>query len=234
MCYLIFKKATFAVVSLFIFSAATAYGYSVAEAESEFEKAWNNPNYTQVKLDDIPINETLACNYDLEKPVLFTRLLLWDVEAKKAWDPKTYIPYVVRKGSSWGKETFENGDEIFVRASEQRLWMTPALYGEVFEKVFLNHKEQKATFIGTDTLDDSDGKLIHAERKQPLFHVQHSVEGEEGHPFNVWRIVHLTPERDEELAQAIKKLNAPNRVPGFVEIYIEKDLQTKWAYKKPH
>lgn len=56
-------------------------------AEEVFEQAWNNPEYTQMKLDDVNINETLSRYYETPTPVNFTRQMLWDIESKKAWDP---------------------------------------------------------------------------------------------------------------------------------------------------
>lgn len=210
---------------------SSAYGSNVMEAEEEFERAWNNPHYTQAKLSDIPINETLTTYYETERPVHFTKEMLWDVETKKAWDPKTYIPYVVRAGKSWGRVQLDHGDDLFVRSSEQRTWLDREAYGEVFEKVFLNHKEKRATFLGSETLEDDQGNTLHAKRVQPLFHVQHSVAGDEDQPVNVWRIVFITKQFDEELSEAIHKLDNKKRLPGFVEIYIEKDLNTKLKHK---
>lgn len=211
--------------------ASSGYANAVLDAEKEFESAWNNPQYTQVKLNDIPINETLAGYYETDKPVHFTKKMLWDVEARKAWDPKTYIPYVVREGKSWGRVQLDNGDELFVRSSEQREWMDKNEYGEVFEKVYLNHKEGKATFLGSETLEDSSGRTLKVKRKQPLFHVQHSVAGGEENPLNVWKIVFITDQKDEKLIQQLLKLDAPQKLPGYVEIYIEKDLNTKITRK---
>ncbi|CRX37585.1 hypothetical protein [Estrella lausannensis] len=209
------------------FMGSTGYANAVLDAEKEFERAWDNPHYTQVKLSDIPINETLTAHYETDKPVHFTTTMLWDVEAKKAWDPKTYIPYVVRTGKSWGRVQLDNGDELFVRSSEQREWMDKSAYGEVFEKVYLNHKDKKATFLGAETLEDSSGRTLLVKRKQPLFHVQHSVAGSEDHPLNVWKIVFLTDHKDERLSEEILKLDTPQKLPGYVEIYIERDLNTK-------
>jgi len=213
---------------IFILSLFTFYfldGYAMNYAEEEFEQAWNNPAYTQIKLDDVNINEILSLYYETPIPVYFNRQMLWDVETKKAWDPKTYISYVVRDGNSWGREMLENGDEVFVRSSEQKQWLNREVYGEVFEKVYLNHKDQKATFIGTQCLKNWDDEYIDLKNQQPLFHVQHSVEGEENNPINVWRIVHLTEEKDQRFVEELKKLIDPTRLPGFVEIYIKNDLQ---------
>jgi hypothetical protein len=206
-------------------------GHASNYAEEEFERAWNNPQYTQAKLEDLNINDILDTHYDLEAPISFNRDMLWDVETKKAWDPKAYIPYVVREGKSWGRQTLENGDEILVRSSEQRQWLNKDVFEEVFEKVYLNHRDQIATFIGSQSLVDSDGVTIYVDNEQPLFHVQHSVGGEENSPVNVWRIVFLTSEYDSKFVEELTKHNNPTRVPGFVEIYIKKDLNTPFTHK---
>lgn len=200
-------------------------------AEEIFEQAWNNPKYTQIKLDDIDINETLSRYYITAIPVKFTRKMLWDMETKKAWDPKTYISYVVRDGKSWGREILPNGDETFVRSSQQKQWLNGEVYETVFEKVYLNHKDQKATFLGTQNLKDSSGEYLTLKNQQPLFHVQHSVGGEENSPVNVWRVVHLTEGKDQKLIEHFNKFNDPTKLPGFVEIYIEKDLKTPLSHK---
>lgn len=203
-----------------------------SSAEKEFERAWNNPKYTQIRLNDIDINKVLSHYYETSSPVKFTRKMLWDMESKKAWDPKSYIPYVVREGKSWGKEHLKNGDELFVRSSHQRQWLNPNEFAEVFEEVYLNHKDQKVTFLGAKRLKDSSGKILNIKERQPIFHVQHAVEGPEDHPKNIWRIVHLTEAQDQNILDAFEKLNIPTRLPGYIEKYIEKDLNISLSHKQ--
>lgn len=224
-------KTTYILSFLLLILYSSAAMANMNYAEDVFEKAWNNPAYTQIKLDDVDINATLTRYYETPISVNFTRKMLWDMETKKAWDPKTYIPYVVRDGKSWGRKILENGDEVFVRSSEQKQWLNGEVYEEVFEEVYLNHKDQKATFLGTQNLKDSSGKYLYLKNHQPIFHVQHSVEGEETNPINVWRIVHLTEGKDQKLIEHFKKLENPTVLPGFVEIYIEKDLQIHLSHK---
>lgn len=219
------------VVLLAFLSFSAGYIASENSAEVEFEQAWNNPQYTQIKLDDVNINETLERYYDTPVPVNFTRTMLWDMESKKAWNPKKYIRYVVRDGKSWGKKSLPNGDETFVRSSQQKQWLNPNVYEDVFEEVYLNNKAQKATFLGRTTLQDESGKTLQLKNQQPLFHVQHSVAGEENQPLNVWRIVFLTEGKDQNLIDHIKQLNDPTKLPGFVEIYIEDDLNIPLSHK---
>lgn len=204
---------------------------SMNYAEEIFTKAWNNPEYTQIKLEDVDINETLHTYYQTAVPVNFTRQMLWDMETKKAWDPKSYIPYVVKEGKSWGRKQLENGDEVLVRSSQQKQWLNSEVYEEVFEEVYLNHKDQKATFLGTQSVEDCTGKTIYLENQQPLFHVQHSVEGEDNKPLNVWKIVHLTKGKDQKLIEHFNKFKDPTKLPGFVEIYIQKDLKIPLSHK---
>ena len=217
-------------VLLLIFYSSVALA-NMNDAEEIFEQAWNKPEYTQMKLDDININETLSKYYKTPKPVNFTRQMLWDVETKKAWDPKTYISYIVKEGKSWGKKLLPNGDETFVRSSQQKQWLNREKYEQVFEEVYLNHKDQRATFIGTQNLKDSSGEWLHIKNQQPLFHVQHSVEGEEDTPINVWRIVHLTEEKDQKLIEHFNDFKSSTALPGFVEKYIQKDLHIPLTYK---
>jgi hypothetical protein len=200
------------------------------EAENEFEKCWQNPAYTQIKLDDVDVNQVLS-HYTTDKPVHFNQEMLWDMEIKKAWNPGHYIPYVVREGSAkaWGKhQCLSTKGVIFVRSSWQKQWLNPNFYEEVYEEVYVNSDEQRITFIGVTVLKGHPGKLVPS---QPLFHVQHSVVGSKDHPLNRWRIVHLTKRKDEYLIESFKALNDPTMLPGFIQIYIEKDLGVSLRHK---
>ncbi len=200
------------------------------EAQNTFNECWQNGSYTQIELKDVDVNETLS-HYVTEKLVQFNREMLWDMEKKKAWDPGRYIPYVVREGSSgsWGKQQCPiTGGEIFVRSSQQKQWLNPNVYETVYEEVYVNAKDKIITFIGTKTLPGRSGELTPG---QPLFHVQHSVGGSENHPLNRWRIVHLTEGKDERLAEYFKSFNDPTVLPGFIKVYIEKDLHVSIKHK---
>ncbi len=193
-------------------------------AEEKFENAWNNPAYTQIRLDDVDINKALNLSYHTESPVNFTADMLWDMETKKAWSPIHYIPYVVKEGRSWGKKKLENGNEYFVRISQQKQWLNNDVYEEVFEEVYVNHQDRKITFIGTNRVQDESGNYISFNNEQPLFYVEHSVKGTKDNPVNVWRIIFLTHKKEGKLIELFQKLNNRNILPRFVEIYIENDL----------
>lgn len=200
------------------------------EAQNEFEKCWSNPEYTQIILDDVDVNKTLSF-YITNKPLHFTRTMLWDMEKKKAWNPGNYIPYVIREGSaeSWGKKICPDTEgEIFVRTSDQKQWLNPNIYERVYEEVYVNEQEQLITFIGTKKLP---GRAEELKPQQSLFHVQHGVTGKENNPINTWRIVHLTQKNDFPLIEAFKKLNDPTMLPGFIKEYIEKDLNLTIQHK---
>ena len=112
---------------------------SFSKAEEEFEQAWQNPHHTPIELEAIDVNDQLQKYYVPSEPFRLSKPMLWDAEVKKAWDPRTYIPHVVREGKSWGRKTSENGEECFLRASQQRAWLTDA-YGQVLEEVYLSPK----------------------------------------------------------------------------------------------
>src|SRR3990167_7224644 len=202
------------------------------DAENEFEKCWNNPNYTAIKLDDVDVNRVLS-HYISEKPIAFTKTMLWDMERKKAWNPGQYIPYVVKAGSAkaWGKHPCpKTHGEMFVRCSEQKKWLEPNEYTEVYEEVYVNGEKQLITFLCVTQLSgDVDVKEIHP--TQPLFHVQHGAVGDEDHPRNTWRIVHLTKHNDSNLIEAFKKMNDATTLPGFIKAYIENDLHNRLQRK---
>lgn len=69
------------------------------DAENEFEKCWDNPKYTAIKLNGLDVNAILAC-YATSKNIHITKAMLWDMEKKKAWNPAKYISYVLQAGSA--------------------------------------------------------------------------------------------------------------------------------------
>jgi hypothetical protein len=89
----------------------------------------------------------------------------------------------------------------------------------------LNNSKQIATFIGTESYRDDKNQETTIISRQTLFHVQHSVGGEEDKPLNVWRIVHLTEGKNEKLMTELFKKVDHTKLPLFVEIYIEKELE---------
>ena len=197
---------------------------SFSEAREEFDKAWHNPIHTFIEPDPVDVNALLRTYYSTSEPVHLTKTMLWDAETKKAWDPMTYIPGVVREGSSWGRKSLENGEESFLRESQQRAWRTDS-YGQVLEEVYLSPKEQTALFLGRAEFLRDDGSPLQAGSHQPLFHVEHAVGGTDSHPENLWRILHLTTEGDDTLLeQHVAQTGTPEWLRTFVAIYAEKDL----------
>ena len=194
--------------------------------EEEFERAWTDPGNTRIELSPVDINLVLAGHYRTSEPLRFTRTMLWDMEVRKAFRPDLYIPSVVSEGSSryWRRKSEAGGAESFARCSRQRLWLEPSEHGLVLEQVFLNPARQSATFIGAAELLDGDGNLLRAGEGQPLFHVEHSVDGGELRPLNLWRIVYLTDRPEQKL---IERFTLAKEVwlREFVEVYIRRDLK---------
>ena len=201
--------------------------------EEAFERAWADPGNTRIKLSPVDVNQVLARYYHTNKPLRFTRSMLWDMEVKKAFRPDLYIPSVVSEESSryWRRQAAAGGAESFVRCSQQRLWLKPTEYGLVLEQVFLNPARQSATFIGTAELLDKGGNLLRAGEGQPLFHVEHSVDGDELRPLNLWRIVYLTHKPEKKL---IERFTLAKEVwlREFIEIYIRRDLKIELTRRK--
>ena len=197
--------------------------------EGEFQRAWDDPSNTRFEMPPVDVNRVLAEHYRTSEPLTFTRTMLWDMEVRKAWRPDRYIPSVVSEGSAhtWGRGSAADGTESFVRSSQQRLWLEPAEYGLVLEPVCLNPTQQRVTFIGAAELPDRDGNILRAGVQQPLFHVEHSVGGDESRPLNTWRIVHLTDRPDSRLVEPFKLLANEVWLPEFIEIYIRSDLNIK-------
>ncbi len=197
---------------------------SFSMAREEFDQASNNPDHTLIETAPVDVNALLETYYSASEPIRLTKTMLWDAEVKKAWDPMTYIPGVVREGSSWGRKPLENGEECFLRESQQLAWRAE-IYGQVLEEVYLNPREQTVLFLGRAELLTDDGSLLQAGSHQPLFHVEHAVGGTDSHPENLWRIVHLTSKRDDTLLEEhLAQTGTPEWLRRFVAIYVEKDL----------
>ena len=200
---------------------------SFSKAREEFDHACNNPNHTVIETAPVDVNALLQTYYSTSEPVRLTKTMLWDAETKKAWDPMTYIPGVVREGSSWGRKPLENGEECFLRESQQLAWRADN-YGQVLEEVYLIPKEQSVLFFGRAEFLRDDGSPLQAGSHQPLFHVEHAVSGTDSQPENVWRIVHLTSKRDEILIEKhLAQTGTPEWLRRFVGIYVEKNLGMK-------
>jgi len=209
-----------------------AEGTDLPPFETEFARAWDTPGHTRYQLPDTDVNKVLADRYATSEPLTLTRGMLWDMEARKAASPGSYIPYVVRAGSdrSWSRHPGDGG-EYLDRCSMQRLWLHPQRYELILERAFLNHDEQKVTFLGVPELAGPGGTLLRAGTGQPLFHVEHAVGGTESQPLNRWRIVHLTDARDQRLTAVFRPMGASPWLAEHTEIYIRDTLGIQLARK---
>jgi NAD(P)H-dependent FMN reductase len=194
---------------------------SFAKAREEFDQAWNNPKHTRIELEATDVNDALEKYFSASAPVRFTKPMLWDAVARKFWDPRTYIPFVVREGRAWGRKTLENGEECFLRASQQRAWKDGDVFGQVLEEIYLSAGDHSVLGLGRAKFLGEDGAPLEAGSHQPLFHVEHAIGGTEARPLNLWRIVHLTTEQDDTLKAG------DGWVGEFVAIYVEKHLGIK-------
>jgi hypothetical protein len=197
--------------------------------EREFERAWADSRYTRTEPGPIDVNEKIQQFFRTSKPLTFTRTMMWDNEVRKGWRPDIYIASAIRPGSvrSWGGTHSADGLETFARVSMQRQWLMPEEYGCVVERVRAYHKKQKIVFIGTSELRDDSGTLVRADTKQPLFYIEHWVEGTENQPVAKWRTVHLTEQPNPLIPETMKQFLKSWPTPGFPEfipIYITRDL----------
>ncbi|MCZ6828424.1 MAG: hypothetical protein O7F73_02330, partial [Gammaproteobacteria bacterium] len=101
------------------------------------------------------------------------------------------------------------------------------LYGLVLEQVYLNPTQQKVAFIGAAEIPDLDRNLLRAGAGQPLFHVEHSIDGDESQPLNRWRIAHLTNKLKQGLTERFTLMANDVWLPEFIEIYIRNDLNIR-------
>src|SRR5438445_10254109 len=144
-----------------------------ADAEAEFERAWADPSHTPFELPAVNVNKVLSERYTVSPPTKFTRTALWDMETKKAWDPKSYIPYVVSSGHSWGRRELSVNCERFYRSSIQLGWITEER-GLVLEDVFIDRTQRKSWLMGRGKMSSDNGEHLPASSSQPLFHVEHT------------------------------------------------------------
>jgi hypothetical protein len=194
-----------------------------ADAAEEFAQAWRNPRHTRVTLPPVDINKVLAERYRMDKPIRVSRDMVWDMELKKSWDPRTYISYVVSQGESWGRHRNEDGSEHFCRSTIQRAWIDDRR-GLVLEEVYINHQERRILFLGRSEMVTEGGEHIHSDGFQPLFHVEHGAGGSDTAPLNMWRIVLLTESEDRRFMAPFEEMIRNGLLPGFLEIYIHRDL----------
>ncbi len=201
--------------------------------EAVFAVAWNSEGYTSIEFDPLDVNQILADDYESVEGLALNSAQLWDMEVRKAFRPDLFIPGMIRSGTarSWGRRELENGDEVFIRVSEQRLWLQPDSFGVVIEACYLNHASQQVTFIGLSEIEDDEGQTIVASPEQPLFHVVHGVSGAEDAPLNTWRIVHLASDENGELARRFKQISQASGLPEYVERYIEDVLKISLTRK---
>jgi hypothetical protein len=198
--------------------------FTFERAKQEFRNAWHNPSYTHVELPPVDVNRVLRERYTVEPAgTTMTLTQLWEMEKKKAWDPATYIPYVVSRARSWGRHSLEEGCERFFRTSDQVDWID-SNRGEVIEDVSISHKERRIFFLGKPQIVDDRGETIRAGDIQPLFYVEHAAEGSEERPLNIWRIVVLTEREDDRFKKPFEKMVAAGYLPGFVEEYMRRDM----------
>jgi hypothetical protein len=212
-------------------SSAADSGITFESAEREYREAWNNPSYTRFELPPVNVNKVLKDRYWVSPNKRITRSMIWDMESKKAWDPLSYIPYVVSEARSWGRNKLQDGSNRFCRSSLQCGWITPEK-GWVLEDVFVSPAKQAIFFFGRERMSGEDGNELQATKFQPIFHVAHGVGGSEDEPLNLWSIVLLTPEPDVRYLAPFEQMVSAGLLPGFIEIYIQRDLGMRLASRR--
>jgi hypothetical protein len=106
----------------------------------------------------------------------------------------------------------------------QRGWIAPA-QGRVLEDVFVSDAKQTIYFLGRPRMVEESGKELMASAFQPRFHVWHAVGGSDDEPLNLWSIVLLTKTPDPRYLEPFEQMVREGVLPGFIEIYIRRDLQ---------
>ena len=137
----------------------TASAIAFDTAEREYNDAWNAPSNTRFELPPVDVNKVLKERYRVSPGQILTRAMIWDMETKKAWDPLTYIPYVVSQARSWGRTTLRDGSARFWRSSLQRGWITSE-EGRVLEDVFVSDAKQTIYFLGRPQMVEESGNTL--------------------------------------------------------------------------
>src|SRR6266699_6791736 len=128
-------------------------------AEREYNEAWGAPSSTRFELRPVDVNKVLKARYRVTPGQTLTRAMIWGMETKKAWDPLTYIPYVVSQARSWGRTTLRDGTTRFCRSSLQRGWITSE-EGRVLEAVFVNDAKQTIYFLGRPQMGEASANPL--------------------------------------------------------------------------
>jgi hypothetical protein len=157
------------------------------------------------ELAPVDVNTVLKKRYRVSPGRTLTRAMIWDMETKKAWDPLSYIPYVVSQARSWGRTTLPDGSTRFSRSSLQRGWITSE-ESLVLEDVFVSDAKQIIYFLGRPRMVEENGNTVVASSFQPLFHVRHAVGGSEKMPLNLWSIVLLTNAPDPRYCEPFEQM----------------------------
>jgi hypothetical protein len=200
--------------------------------EKVLAEAWHTPGVTAIDLPAVDVNQVLADRYELDRELIFTRTMLWDMEVRKAAALDVYIPTVVAPGSATKFPSVRHdGFEDFTRVSEQRLWAEPAVFGTIIEHVRLDHDNQRAFFVGDTDFTAPDGSTRTGTTGQPVFHVEHSVGGTEDRPLNLWRIVVFTKSVDQKLVDVFTKMGEDPYLRVFIEVYLQKNLGVSFRRK---
>src|ERR1700739_2655263 len=128
-------------------------------AEREYNEAWSAPSSTRFELPPVNVDKVLKERYRVSPEQGLTRAMIWDMETRKAWDPLTYIPYVVSQARSWGRTTLRDGTTRFSRSSLQRGWITSE-ESCVLEDVFVNDAKQTIYFLGRRRMAEENGSEV--------------------------------------------------------------------------
>jgi hypothetical protein len=108
----------------------------------------------------------------------------------------------------------------------QRGWIASE-EGRVLEDVFVSDAKQTIYFLERPQMVEESGNALVASPFQPLFHVEHAVGGSEQTPLNLWSIVVLTKAPDPRYCEPFEQMARSGSLPGFIEIYIERDLKLR-------
>ena len=194
---------------------------STLDHVAEFDRAWSDPRNTAIELPAVDVNRVLRDSYELDRELTYTRDMLWDMEVRKASAPDFFIPSVVEPGSA---HKWASAPNEFTRSSRQRLWLAPAEFELIIEHVRVVPTKQSVYFIGAPEFRTPEGALLRAGTGQPLFHVEHWVDGTQDQPLNRWRIVHLTESPDPAMIEQFARMVDNRYLRDFIEVHIREVL----------
>ncbi|MBX2797918.1 MAG: cupin domain-containing protein [Myxococcales bacterium] len=188
-----------------------------ATPPTSFSEVYDRVGSTRFVAPEIDLNAALRAT---GQPQRLTRWTAWDAEVRKALDPDVYLPSRFASSTVWGEDLVDTATTSFLRHSRQRSWVDGA-WVSVVERVTLDPVQQRIWFVGLRQAVGPDGRTVRATSEQPLFVVEHGVEGTDDDPMLHFAVALRTSSEDASLVAPLATMTAL-QVPEYVQIYLSR------------